>query len=57
MARTKTTARKKYVERKSTGGRPPRKQLATAGPRGAFAQVARQVPRVPKSSETPSTTG
>lgn len=48
MARTKTTARK------STGGRPPRKQLATAGPRGAFAQVARQVP---KSSETSSTTG
>ena len=57
MARTKTTARKKYVERKSTGGRPPRKQLATAGPRGAFAQVARKVPKVAKSSETPSTTG
>ena len=47
MARTKTTARK------STGGAPPRKQLATsAAPRGAFAQVARQVPKVPKSSET-----
>ena len=50
MARTKTTARK------STGGRPPRKQLAGKAP-GAFAQAARQVPKVPKSSETPSTTG
>ena len=36
----------------------PRKQLVTSAvPRGAFAKVARKVPKVPKFSETPSTTG
>ena len=38
------------------GATQPRKQLVTSAvPRGAFAKVARKVPKVPKFSETPST--